>query len=40
MNEGKSHERRQCLHRDMTGYDWLWLVHAIMPLVFVRIPRL
>ncbi len=23
MNRGKSHERRQCFHCDMTGYDWL-----------------
>ncbi len=23
MNGGKSRERRQCLHHDMIGYDWL-----------------
>jgi len=24
---GKSHERRQCLHCSMMGYDWLFTVY-------------
>ncbi len=31
MNRGKSRERRQCFHRDMTDYVRLCLVHVINP---------
>ncbi len=24
MNGGKIHKRRQCLHHEMTGYNWLY----------------